>query len=466
MPKVGGKRKKRRTHGSGAPEGATVLGDGGASAPLSSKADAAAVPRSIVAKASKVAPQVGELVRDLRKLMSPYTATKLREKKFNRMKDYAAVAGHLGVTHILAVSQTKSNVVLRVGRYPDGPTLHFKVLKYSLARQVRALQKRPYESPGAYVTPPLVVLNNFGNSEEVQVKLMRLTFQHMFPTINTKTVKLSECRRVVLYHYHKDTGTVEMRHYAIRAQPVGVSGAIKRVLQARLPNLGDLEDIADFVEGTGYASDSEAEDDGAKVVLADRYLGRGNAKTQQSAMKLSELGPRVTMELFKVEQGLSEGDILYHKYEHKTAAEAAKLKARAEKKRLLKAQRKAEQDANVARKKEEKEAKRQEKMERKRKRAEEGDGTGDDDDDDDDDDEDDDEEEAIDDDDDDDGGDDDVDDEEEEEEYDGEEGDDDDDDDGDDVDDGDDDDDNGDDDDDDVDDRPRKKAGGSRGGRR
>ena len=70
---------------------------------------------------------------------------------------------------------------------------------------------------------------------------MRLTFQHMFPTINTKTVKLSECRRVVLYHYHKETGMVDMRHYAIRAQPVGVSTAVKRVLQSRIPNLGNLE---------------------------------------------------------------------------------------------------------------------------------------------------------------------------------------------------------------------------------
>jgi ribosome biogenesis protein SSF1/2 len=85
------------------------------------------------------------------------------------------------------------------------------------------------------------VLNNFGQSEESQVKLMRITFQHMFPTINTKIVKLSDCRRVVLYHYHKDEGTVEMRHYAIKAQPVGVSSAVKKILQSRIPNLGELE---------------------------------------------------------------------------------------------------------------------------------------------------------------------------------------------------------------------------------
>lgn len=65
------------------------------------------------------------------------------------MKDFAAVAGQLGVTHLIVVSQTNKNVVLRVARFPNGPTLHFRIAKYSLSRQVRLLQKRPFESPAA-----------------------------------------------------------------------------------------------------------------------------------------------------------------------------------------------------------------------------------------------------------------------------------------------------------------------------
>ena len=120
------------------------------------------------------------------------------------MKDYIMVAGQLGVSHLLVLSQTNKNVILRIGKCTQGPTLHFKVLKYSLCNQVRSSQRRPYDSTTGYLSPPLIVLNNFNQSEESHVKLLKVTFQNMFPTINVKTVKLGECRRVVLFHYNKE----------------------------------------------------------------------------------------------------------------------------------------------------------------------------------------------------------------------------------------------------------------------
>jgi ribosome biogenesis protein SSF1/2 len=258
MPRRGGKRKKAKTHQTGGPEGANVMGEGAI------KDD---VPRSIVAKASKVIPQVQELVRDVRKMMAPYTASKLREKKDNKLRDYVSVAGQLGVSHLLTFSQTKDNVVFRVARSPTGPTLHMKCLQYTLCSQVKASQRRPFDSAKAYLTPPLVVLNNFGQTEASHVNLMKVTFQHMFPAINIKTVKLAECRRVVLFHYNREDGSVDFRHYAIRAQPVGISRSVKKILQAKVPDLSKLEDVSEFLEGHGMgaASDSEAEDEGARV---------------------------------------------------------------------------------------------------------------------------------------------------------------------------------------------------------
>jgi len=177
------------------------------------------------------------------------------------MKDYATVAGQLGITHLMMVSQTEQNSILRIGKHSDGPTLHFKIAKFSLCSQVQSLQKRPFISLAAcklkfydfiyfinlidisypVMTAPLVVLNNFSQSEESHVKLMKITFQHMFPTINVQSVKLSDCRRVVLFHLNKEEGTVEMRHYAIRATPVGISKGVKRIIQMKVPNLSELE---------------------------------------------------------------------------------------------------------------------------------------------------------------------------------------------------------------------------------
>jgi ribosome biogenesis protein SSF1/2 len=73
MPRVGGKRKKTRTHSTGPPVGATVLDEVD-----EVKED---VPRSIVARASKVAPMVSELICDIRKMMNPHTASNLKERR-------------------------------------------------------------------------------------------------------------------------------------------------------------------------------------------------------------------------------------------------------------------------------------------------------------------------------------------------------------------------------------------------
>jgi ribosome biogenesis protein SSF1/2 len=252
------------------------------------------------------------------------------------VKDYTAVATQLGLTHLIAISQTKSsNVVARIGRFMNGPTLHFKVTQYSLVTQVKQAQKKPFESASVLQTPPIVVLNNFGQSEENTVKLMRTTLQNMFPPINVKTVRLSECRRVVLFHLKKDDGLVEMRHYAIRAQPVGINRNIKKILQSKIPDLSQLRDVSEFLDsqayGAGAASDSEADEEYSKVVLPDKFKGTGNERSQKSAIKLTELGPRMTLELFKVESGLCEGDILFHKFQTKTPEEARQTKERVRK---------------------------------------------------------------------------------------------------------------------------------------
>ena len=61
-------------------------------------------------------------------------------------------------------------------------------------------------------------------------------------------MKLNTIRRCVLLHYYPEDGSVEFRHYSIKAVPVGVSRAVKKLVSSKVPNLGKLSDISEFIE--------------------------------------------------------------------------------------------------------------------------------------------------------------------------------------------------------------------------
>lgn len=330
------RRKKKRTH---VPEQAE--GEGGAPGDK--------VPKSFVFARGKLPLLLRQLQQDLRQIMLPHTALRLKETSRNTIKDFVHVAGPLGVSHFLIVSHTKNAAYLKVARAPHGPTLTFKIHNYSLAGDIARAQIRPRAPPSIYKSAPLVVLNGFGAAEE-QLKLIQIMFQNMFPVINVHTVKLAACQRILLLNYDKSTKCIDFRHYSISAQPVGASRGIRKLVQRKkIPDLSGLGDVSEFVTRSGYGSESEVEDETSKVELADEY-GKGNHAAHQSSVKLHEVGPRMSLQLVKVEEGLCSGAVMFHEYVKKTPEEIAQLRALVEKKEELRKQRKAEQDANVKRK--------------------------------------------------------------------------------------------------------------------
>ena len=90
-------------------------------------------------------------------MMEPGTASRLKERRSNRLKDYVSMAGPLGVSHLLLFSRSSSgNTNLRLALTPRGPTLHFKVEKYSLCKDVKKAMKHPKGEGKEYLTAPLV----------------------------------------------------------------------------------------------------------------------------------------------------------------------------------------------------------------------------------------------------------------------------------------------------------------------
>jgi len=387
------KRTKKRTHvGANNPE---VASAGHASA---------SDPKSMVIRigAGEVGSSVSQLAADVRKVMEPGTASRLKERRGNRLKDYAVMCGPLGVTHLMLFSRSESgNTNLRVALAPRGPTMNFRVEKYSLCKDVQKAQRHPRGGGKEFLAPPLLVMNNFtrpDSDSKTKVPkhletLATTVFQSLFPPINPQATPLKTIRRVLLLNREQsedeDDGTfiLNFRHYAITTRSTGVSKPLRRInaseqfmstkssRKSKVPNLGKLDDIADYMMGVeggdGYVTDatsgSELDTD-AEVEVLEEAPRKVSARARQEAaqaeeeadeggnverraVKLVELGPRMRLRLTKVEEGLCSGKVMWHEYVHKTPAELKDLEKRWEKRRQEKEARKKEQKANVEKKK-------------------------------------------------------------------------------------------------------------------
>lgn len=317
----------------------------------------AAQPHSFVFTRGRAGRSVQQLSLDVRRVLEPLTATRLQVRKKNSLKDCVAVAGPLGVTHFLVLSKTDSSVYLKLMRLPGGPTLTFQINKYTLIRDVVSSLRRHRMHEQQFNHPPLLILNSFG-TPGMHVKLMATMFQNLFPSINVHTVNLNTIKRCLLINYNPDSQELDFRHYSIKVVPVGASRGMKKLLQEKFPNMSRLQDISELLASGVGLSESEVEPDGEHntTELPQAVAGRGNMPAQQSAVRLTEIGPRMTLQLIKIQEGVGNGNVLFHNFVHKTEEELQAILAAKEEKLRLKAQRQNQQAENLKRKQELREA--------------------------------------------------------------------------------------------------------------
>jgi len=267
--------------------------------------------------------------------MLPNCAKNLKESKKNRIKDYANIAGGLAVTHFIAFHNTKAASYMKLARFPSGPTLTFKVHEYSLGRDVKSMQRRPRNNQNDFLVAPLLVLNGFGGNVPPQIKLMAEVLRNMFESIDVRTLRVTQCRRVVVFNYDKNTNRTEFRHFAINQRPAGISRGVRKLLRPKKKlDLSRSKDIADYVQAGGYGSDSEAED-----AVDVGVQGRGN---MDIAITLQELGPRLNLQFLIAEEGLLEGKVLFEEKAEITETERQVKQDRAEAESALAKKLKAE----------------------------------------------------------------------------------------------------------------------------
>lgn len=71
------------------------------------------------------------------------------------------MAGPLSVSHCIVVTFKGKSPVIRMAKFPHGPTLTFKISGYCLCKDVKAAQKRPRAPPKLHLTAPLLILSQF-----------------------------------------------------------------------------------------------------------------------------------------------------------------------------------------------------------------------------------------------------------------------------------------------------------------
>ncbi|XP_048760658.2 suppressor of SWI4 1 homolog [Ostrea edulis] len=309
-------------------------------------------PHSFVFHRGHIGKNVLQLIKDMRQVMEPYTASKLQVRKKNILKDFVGIAGDLGVSHFLIYTKSDINVHMRVCRLSRGPTLTFRVKEYALCKDVVSSLKKPNMDPKQFNHHPLLVMNNF-NGDDMHLKLMSTMFQNMFPSININKVNLNNIKRCVMMNYNSEDKTIDFRHYNVKVVPVGLSKGVKKLIKAEIPDLSRYNDVSDFITRGGNLSESEAELDGEhnEVVLPQDIRSRGNIRAAKSAIRLTEIGPRMTLQLLKIEDGVCQGEVMYHELVVKTEKDKRDLKALRESKRKLKELRKRQQEENVQKKK-------------------------------------------------------------------------------------------------------------------
>ncbi|CAL4146908.1 unnamed protein product, partial [Meganyctiphanes norvegica] len=314
-------------------------------------------PHSFVIHRGSVGKTVKQLQQDFRRVMEPFTATKLMERRKNCIKDFVSIAGPLNVSHLVIFTRTKVGLYMKLMRLPRGPTLTFKIMNYCLSKDVISSVKKQMTYGKQFQVAPCLMTNLQPREGEMKLQLSARMFLDMFPTITPTKAAIESIRRSCLINYDPETELYDFRHYSIRVVPVGVSKAVKKFMGNKLPDLSRFNDVSEFMTNKGIVIKAKKEDVTKAIihVYMPKMVSIGSISIQKSSGFQGGLGADFSEKLIKVEEGLQDGTVLYHRLVTKTEGERKIIQKKREKKKQVKAKRKQEQKENVENKSKKKE---------------------------------------------------------------------------------------------------------------
>ena len=251
--------------------------------------------------------------------MYPYTLINLKESKKNNIKDFLSLVDIYGLSHMMMFTNTEKNSYLHFAKMPKGPTVTFSIKKYTLASDIFSnIEKDRIPLTKNYGNIPLLIMSGFNNS------------------------KIPE----------DDKPEIEFRHYDIELQKY----SMKKTISNLINNLGKTKDLSNFnnisdyiLKHSGYSSCSDNEEE-AKCEIIDEK----NNKNEKTTIKLREIGPRMNLRIFKIQEGFFKGNVVYHSLIKKTRKEIYEILTEKKMKEKEKKERQKTQEENIIKKQEQK----------------------------------------------------------------------------------------------------------------
>ncbi|KAI4457422.1 peter pan-related [Holotrichia oblita] len=126
---------------------------------------------------------------------------------------------------------------------------------------------------------------------------------------------------------------------------------VKKVVQGKIPDLSRCNDISDLLTEIWITVESL---NGRRSKFSCHFRTKDyiprKRRTGEISVRLTELGPRLTLQLIKIEDGLMDGEVLYHDLIFKSEEEKEEIQKKRELKRTLKWKRKRIQNENQKKK--------------------------------------------------------------------------------------------------------------------
>ena len=238
---------------------------------------------TMVISLGEVGSGVRDLVSDLKKVLHPFTFSKLKARGKNKLRDFVDAATPLGAKMLILLRNQLENTTLSLARFPRGPTMHFDIKRFCTMSDVH---KADINNTASFnkkeKADPFLVLSGFSNSDTDQA--MTAMFQGLFPSILVGALNLNYMKRVI--SINKEGTTIQIRHYKVTKKDLQVNESIEMILKDKDIDLSNYQSIDDFVLEKIQTTKSDK---------------------KQCALRLHEIGPRIDMELKQTDVGVFGG---------------------------------------------------------------------------------------------------------------------------------------------------------------